>query len=745
MIDGGMSYNGRFLYTQISSGLGQNGVFGVNSDGSWTAMGKDMGAYSSEWITFTYVFDWTNLQQEVINGQTASYGTCTVTATDREGNIVNASGEPDFISKAYTLNVFRLGIHAATVPGESFCFDNLHYYQSTTGRVLSTEEINELGCGSMVNKNAEIVIDIQGNGAVGAGTSAMKGSAAYKVGVTRYLKDGSTAGNIMTAENGEAYGAPVVIDGKVFVALQPLLDQLGYSYYPHSGGAAYDISSGQTATSIYADRTSAIADGKDVYLAAPPTYLKETIGGQEYSYLAVCLEDIEVLFPGVYVDYDTMGFFLISNRKGLISRDNLSAMLSLMKKFIFDNPDGATIREAVSLKTEADNGAALQHPYIYATQPTFDHLKDVYEAKEGDVNYDPLLTKFLNNSVSGVRSWLETWAKVVRMNDPEYAEVLANYEQNGVGIMFGGGAIVLPELTAIPGNIYDPTHVGRRAHNGQIITEKDAKAATNNGYDPQGGRLSEACGMVDDIVSIAYAYQLTRDENYAKLAYDFLAGMADWNHWGSGHFLNAADTAQYFAVCYDWLYNAFVELNEKYPMGEDENGEPILGRYDPKPLADGLYQNAVYDGYLVGVKKTYRDGTRQILAGTTHGTIYLTANQNWNAVCNAGVSIAALALLGETDADKAALVDEMLGQCYNGLVTYGLDCYAPDGSYPESAGYWTYGTTQFFKLVAAYYSAAGTDFGLFDTWGMDKTCYYAINVGLASQSDLLCEDWVIVD
>lgn len=729
MIDGQMSYIGRFAYTQISSGLGQNSILGINADGNWTAMGVEMCPYTSEWVTMTYVFDWTDMKEDINDkGQVQPYGSCTVMATDREGNLLNMSGKPDVVKKAYTLNAFRLGIHTTTVPGESYCFDNLRYYHTTSGRVLSTEELNELGCGSMVNKNAEIVIDIQGNGAVGAGTSAMKGSAAYKVGVNRFLKNGDTAANILTADNGEAYGAPVVIDGKVFVALQPVLDHLGYSYYSHSNGAAYDISSGQTATSIYADRTSAIADGKDVYLTAPPTYLHQTIGGKEYSYLAVCMDDIEQLFPGVYVDYDTMGLFVISKHDGLISRDNLSAMLSLMKKFIFDNPTGAVIREAVSLKTEAENGAALQHPYIYATQPTFDHLKSVYEAKVGDADFDPLLTKFLGNSVSGLRSWLETWATIVYANDEGYAQALKDYQENGVGIMFSDGVICLPELTAKPGNIYDPTHVGRRAHTNKIITERDAALATNNGYDPAGGRLTEAMGMVDNIVNLAYAYQLTRDENYARIAYDFLAGMAEWNHWGNGHFLNAADTAQYFAVSYDWLYNAFVELNEKYPLGEDAEGEPVLGRYDPQVLANGLYRNAVYDGYLVGVKKTYREGTRQILPGTTHGTIYLTATQNWNAVCNTGVSIAALALLGETDEEKTTYIDTMLGECYNGLVTYGLDCYAPDGSYPESAGYWAYGTTQLFKLIAAYYSATGTDFGLFNAWGLDKTCYYAINV-----------------
>ena len=56
-----------------------------------------------------------------------------------------------------------------------------------------------------------------------------------------------------------------------------------------------------------------------------------------------------------------------------------------------------------------------------------------------------------------------------------------------------------------------------------------------------------------------------------------------------------------------------------------------------------------------------------------------------------------------------------------------LKPYAPDGSYVESNSYWSYGTNNLFKILAALHSLIGTDLGLHYTWGLDKTCYYAIN------------------
>ena len=68
----------------------------------------------------------------------------------------------------------------------------------------------------------------------------------------------------------------------------------------------------------------------------------------------------------------------------------------------------------------------------------------------------------------------------------------------------------------------------------------------------------------------------------------------------------------------------------------------------------------------------------------------------------------------------------------------------------ESNSYWSYGTNNLFKILAALHSLLGTDLGLHYTWGLDKTCYYAINTESAeyiSRLDGLMEytDLVLLD
>ncbi|MBQ9085289.1 MAG: hypothetical protein IJY24_06505, partial [Clostridia bacterium] len=53
--------------------------------------------------------------------------------------------------------------------------------------------------------------------------------------------------------------------------------------------------------------------------------------------------------------------------------------------------------------------------------------------------------------------------------------------------------------------------------------------------------------------------------------------------------------------------------------------------------------------------------------------------------------------------------------------------YAPDGSYIESNGYWSYGTNNVYEFAAAFSTATGSHYGLLDTWGFDQTHYFALN------------------
>ena len=61
------------------------------------------------------------------------------------------------------------------------------------------------------------------------------------------------------------------------------------------------------------------------------------------------------------------------------------------------------------------------------------------------------------------------------------------------------------------------------------------------------------------------------------------------------------------------------------------------------------------------------------------------------------------------------------------LMNLGMKQYAPEGAYIESPGYWDYGTNNFFELCSALKTASGTEYGMMDCWGIDRTCYFAMH------------------
>ncbi len=568
--------------------------------------------------------------------------------------------------------------------GMNYCIDNLKIYNSTLSELGHIAKDNY---GKKLTTSKDKTVDIQAGGGKKSTAQLLREALCMKVGVDYALVKDTKQPIFENTETGVLYGAPEVKNGQVMIPLQLLLDYIDFPYYLHPDGISFDITTGTSVTYITVGRDTAKVDKDRVELNAAPGYVKDADGN---SYLAISLLDIETLFPGWLVTYDDMGLIIIyedttpedkEDNADLLTREGgLDKMVELMKKFIFETVDAEKANDAYlatgnkvyeDTKKNTDN---FSHPYIYVNQTRFDEIKTAYEA-DTDESFTDRVTQLINSANASMQKYADG--------------AVGTYE----------GLKLIPVNPYSDGKNPDPD-------NPDDTTVKD----TTDGYDPEGGRLNIIGTYTSFLPNIAFAYQVTGNRAYADFAYDWMVELVKWDHWGPGHFLNAAEAAASFSVAYDWLYNAFVEYG-----------------YDTAVLAQGLYDLAVYDGYVSSSGKPCEHPRN---AGD--GSVYNTANSNWNAVCTAGMVMASLAIFDYVDADMAGEMFSnttyLVGNNMKNLATYGLDEYAPDGSYIESASYWAYGTNFFFRFVAALDSAAGTDYGFMDTWGIDKTCYYACQI-----------------
>ncbi len=645
------------IYYRASDNITKN-VFAIKN-GKAYLYDMEMGPVDENWRHYVLILDW---------------DTMTATASVEGDGLTNESGlsvkrleKTKTITHGQGLQFFRFGFSSNSTVGLSWCLDNLSVHNGPK-RELTEEEISANAPGRLVNKEALKTVTIKKSGETTTDEDLFKHMLCMKVGVDYALLNEE---RVAIFDDGK-YGAPVEIDGIIYVPLDIILTYIGFPYYVHPDGLSYDISTGTSATYLSVGRDSAVVSGKTVELNAAPCFIKQTVDGEEKSYLAIAMDDVELLFAdedhpdtSIYLTYDKMGLIIICGQDDIVDRSTgLTMMINLMKQFVFDNPSADTFYEDV--KTYTNN---FQHPYILTNQDRFDELNAIYNAKTpADPNYNSPLRTPLQNLVRTATKAYEQWA---------YVDEEGNYIS------------LKPERIA----------------NGDLLNPNDVLG--NYGYDPAGGRLNASAEKMTQLQSWAFAYQVTRDIKFAYVAYDYAIEMGKWDHWGPAHFLNCADATSPIAIAFDWLYNAFVEIAK------------TDSTRTPEKIADIIYTHGVYQGYNAVVNNAC-DWPNSI----TNSFRYDNFTNNWNAVCTSGMVIGALSIL-QYDQYRVQASKTTELSLY-ALGDHGLGQYAPDGSYIESPGYWSYGTNTFFRLCAALESAAGTDYGLMDCWGIDTTCYFAV-------------------
>lgn len=184
------------------------------------------------------------------------------------------------------------------------------------------------------------------------------------------------------------------------------------------------------------------------------------------------------------------------------------------------------------------------------------------------------------------------------------------------------------------------------------------------------------------ITFLSYSFRMTGNKAYAKGAEKVMLGMSKFTDWNPSHFLDVAEMTAGLAIGYDWLYDELPTSSK----------EIIAKAIENKGLNEALDE-----------KKCW----------------WLRVDMNWNQVCNAGISLGALALFENDPAASASLLNRALQS-----IKLPMTVYKNNGAYPEGYNYWIYGTANNVMLIDMFEKTFNSDFGLLEMQGFMKTAAF---------------------
>jgi Heparinase II/III-like protein/Domain of unknown function (DUF4962) len=189
------------------------------------------------------------------------------------------------------------------------------------------------------------------------------------------------------------------------------------------------------------------------------------------------------------------------------------------------------------------------------------------------------------------------------------------------------------------------------------------------------------------VQTLAGLYRLTGEKKYAQRAVQEMLAVAAFSDWHPQHFLDVAEMTNAIATGYDWLFDVLT------PEQRDTIRDAIV----EKGLKPGL---SVY----------------------SHPGGFDENTNNWNQVCNGGMTVGALAV-----ADEEPQIARQVIENARASLPRAMRLFAPDGGCEEGPGYWAYATSYTCYYLAACQTALGTDFGFLKTPGLSDTGLFRIH------------------
>ena len=215
-----------------------------------------------------------------------------------------------------------------------------------------------------------------------------------------------------------------------------------------------------------------------------------------------------------------------------------------------------------------------------------------------------------------------------------------------------------------------------------------AAAPVTYAQDVRGTILDQSRTVKDRMYLLGLAWKISGDTNFAERAWIELNAAGNFPDWHPPHFLDTAEMTGAFGVGYDWFYDYWSAARRNF----------ILTNLTAKGLSAGL------------AEFTNNVGWSQ------------SGGNNWNMVCNGGLSLGALAV----GTDAKATAELMLSKTIPSQAPVMQHWTIDNGAWYEGPGYWDYASDYNFRMLAGLQSALGTDFGLSATSGLNNGGLFAM-------------------
>ncbi len=188
------------------------------------------------------------------------------------------------------------------------------------------------------------------------------------------------------------------------------------------------------------------------------------------------------------------------------------------------------------------------------------------------------------------------------------------------------------------------------------------------------------------IFFLSYAWRMTGEQKYFDRCEKEMLAISKFSDWNPSHFLDVAEMTMAVAIGYDWLFSNLSPESKKIIS------EAIISK-GLNPSLDPKYNS------------------------------WQKVENNWNQVCNAGMTYGAMAVAEENPELAKNMIDRALN-----TIHLSMDAYKPNGAYPEGYGYWGYGTSFNVMFLSAVETAFKSDFGLNETPGFLQTAGFLQNM-----------------